>query len=169
MGNQPSSGTSNGSSSSSSSSSPSSEQITQLLQYARAHYDTNPTDALLALLQALQLNSGPESAERAMERIRQELGSDICHHVQDRQGRLDRAVRMVQQLVSDESTVLFAQGNQHLLQQAMEDGSSVVCSKCGGMVPAARWQQHAAYWCQAVEDEEHKDEEHETGDNHAKA
>eukprot|EP00977_Amphora_coffeiformis_P010561 scaffold2482_cov166-Amphora_coffeaeformis.AAC.27 len=140
-------------------SSSSSEHIAQLLQYAWTNYESHPTDALLALLQALQLNSGQASATQAMERIRQELGSDIANHVLDRQGRIERAMRMVQQLLADESTLLFQQGNQHLLQQAMEDGSSVVCTKCNGMIPAARWQQHAQYWCSENNNENQDDEE----------
>ena len=42
-----------------------------------------------------------------------------------------RAMEIVEQLLNDESTFLYAQGRSHILQQAMEDGSSVVCTRCG--------------------------------------
>ena len=146
-----------------------SEHIAQLLQYARTNYETHPTDALLALLQAMQLSGGRASADQAVERIRHELGSDIANHVLDRRGRIERAMRMVQELLADESTLLFQQGNQHLLQQAMEDGSSVVCARCNGMIPAARWQQHAQYWCSESinnpEEEDEEEQEEEKGDH----
>jgi len=64
-----------------------------------------------------------------------------------------RAMGVVQQMLNDESTILYGQGRQHLLQQAMEDGSSVVCSKCGDMVSRDRWAQHAEYWCREIEEE----------------
>ena len=142
-------------------------QIAQLIQYAQANYESNPTDSLLALMQALKMNSGQASADQAMERIRAELGSDVADHVLDRQGRLDRATQMAQEMLSDESTLLFQQGNQHILQQAMEDGSSVVCSKCNAMIPAARWQPHRDFWCQEAitdEDDEAKDKENQEGE-----
>lgn len=116
-------------------------------------------------MQALKLNSGQEAANQAMERIRAELGNDVAHHVLDRQGRLERATVLVQEMVSDENTVLFQQGNQHILQQAMEDGSSVVCSKCQAMIPAARWQPHRDFWCQAIVDDDDDDDNNDDDDS----
>eukprot|EP00586_Coscinodiscus_wailesii_P006989 CAMPEP_0172490450 /NCGR_PEP_ID=MMETSP1066-20121228/20874_1 /TAXON_ID=671091 /ORGANISM="Coscinodiscus wailesii, Strain CCMP2513" /LENGTH=179 /DNA_ID=CAMNT_0013258917 /DNA_START=143 /DNA_END=682 /DNA_ORIENTATION=- len=134
-----------------------SEQIAALIQYAHTSYETNPTEALSALLRALTLNSGKASAEQALERIRNEMGTDVADHVNDHSGRMDRAMRVVQEMLEDESTILFESNRQHLLQQAMEDGSSVVCSKCNGCVPNERWQQHQKYWCSANEQDEGSD------------
>jgi len=122
-------------------------QIRQLITYARHHYEENPTESLSALLRALTLNSGEGAARQAYRRLSDELGPEIANHVEDHRRRTQRAVEMVEQLLRDESTILYQQGRQHLLQQTMEDGSSVVCSRCNDVVSSARWQQHQKYWC----------------------
>ncbi|KAL7471103.1 hypothetical protein ACHAXS_011387 [Conticribra weissflogii] len=68
-----------------------------------------------------------------------------------------RAMQIVQDLLNDTSTFLHGQGREHLLQQAMEDGSSVVCTRCGDMIKRERWSQHCEFWCQALEDSEGKE------------
>mmetsp|Transcript_23680 Transcript_23680/g.48014 ORF Transcript_23680/g.48014 Transcript_23680/m.48014 type:complete len:155 (-) Transcript_23680:286-750(-) len=124
-------------------------QIASLVQFARSNYEENPTDALSALMEAMKLNSGQADADRAMERVRRELGHDVT--VMEPEERMKRAARVVREMLADESTLLFAQGRQDILRQAMEDGSSVFCTRCGGVVPSARWQQHQQFWCEAVE------------------
>jgi hypothetical protein len=61
-----------------------------------------------------------------------------------------RAMELVQEMLNDTSTILYGQGRQYLLQQAMEDGSSIVCSRCGDMIKTERWVQHAEYWCRGL-------------------
>lgn len=133
------------------------QQIAELLQYANSSYNSNPTDALSALMDALTLHSGPNAAQQAMNRIRTELGSTIANCVAQHQSLSERemtlrAMAVVEEMMNDTSTFLYAQGRQHILQQAMEDGSSVVCSKCGDMVKAERWTQHSTMWCRAIDD-----------------
>eukprot|EP00984_Skeletonema_dohrnii_P014388 scaffold6035_cov94-Skeletonema_dohrnii-CCMP3373.AAC.1 len=122
------------------------EEIAHLLQYARSSYTSNPSDALSALMGALTLSSGNNAAaQHAMQRIRSELGdvvadsisssSSLQYQQQQQQQQYysqeesremtRRAMEIVEQLLNDKSTFLYAQGRQHLLQQAMEDGSSV--------------------------------------------
>ena len=147
------------------------EEIAHLLQYARSSYTSNPSDALSALMGALTLSSGNTAAQQAMQRIRNELGdvvadsisiSSTSYQQQQQQQQQEyyseeesrlmtiRAMEIVEQLLNDKSTLLYAQGRQHLLQQAMEDGSSVVCTKCGDMIKADRIEQHVEYWCRSV-------------------
>ncbi|KAL7547873.1 hypothetical protein ACHAWF_016223 [Thalassiosira exigua] len=151
------------------------QQIADLLQYAQSSYTTNPTDALSAIMDALTLSTGTDTAaQHAISRIRSELGDAVAdsvagttsnqsfqqsqyQHVQssplsEREMTL-RAMEMVQQLLNDTTTILYSQGRQHLLQQAMEDGSSVVCSKCGDVISRERWTQHAEYWCRGIEED----------------
>mmetsp|Transcript_8006 Transcript_8006/g.12869 ORF Transcript_8006/g.12869 Transcript_8006/m.12869 type:complete len:215 (+) Transcript_8006:16-660(+) len=156
------------------------QQIANLLQYAQTSYTTNPTDALSAIMNALTLTTttGPNAkAQHAMHRIRSELGDAVAdcvagnapnhhpmHHSTSTQQQHQHApseremtlrmMSIVEELLNDTSTILYAQGKQHLLQQAMEDGSSVVCNQCGDVVSRERWAQHAEYWCRAVEEEE---------------
>eukprot|EP00562_Extubocellulus_spinifer_P034617 CAMPEP_0178686238 /NCGR_PEP_ID=MMETSP0699-20121125/3815_1 /TAXON_ID=265572 /ORGANISM="Extubocellulus spinifer, Strain CCMP396" /LENGTH=248 /DNA_ID=CAMNT_0020331055 /DNA_START=196 /DNA_END=942 /DNA_ORIENTATION=+ len=129
-------------------------QIANLLQYAQTNYESNPTDSLTALLEAMRLSapteeSGRAAASAAMERVRSSLGDEIADHVTDVDARQRRAVEVVRRLLEDESSLLHQQGREDILRQTMEDGSSVVCSKCGGVVPSCRWRQHQLYWCEA--------------------
>ena len=126
-----------------------SQNIQHLISYARDHYQENPTESLAALLQAMTLNNGPQAATHAMDRLRDELGDDIADHIGSHNERTDRAMAILQQLLEDESTELFRQGRQDILRQTMEDGSSVVCSRCHAVVASARWQQHQDIWCSA--------------------
>lgn len=127
-----------------------SQHIQHLIHYARDNYQENPTESLAALLQAMTLNSGKEAADVAMERLRDELGEDIADHIGTYQDRAERAMAIVEMLLSDENTELFKQGKQDLLRQTMEDGSSVVCRRCNDVVASTRWQQHQQYWCRAA-------------------
>ena len=154
------------------------EQIASLLQFAQSSYTTNPSDALSALMDALTLSTGSNAAaQNAMVRIRSELGDSVAdsvrlrpslHHstapaaaatspLSDRE-MTQRAMGVVQQLLNDTSTILYSRGKQHILQQAMEDGSSVVCSKCGDMISRERISQHTNFWCRAIEEEKSCDE-----------
>lgn len=148
------------------------QQIAHLLQFAQSSYETHPTDALSALMDALTLTSGSGAAQHAMDRIRTELGDTVADCVasngsqrymatqqaassgpmSEREMTL-KAMQVVQELLNDTSTILYSQGKQHILQQAMEDGSSVVCNKCGDMISRERWTQHVEYWCSAIEED----------------
>jgi len=135
---------------SSRSNNPNSERIAHLIHYAHSSYEENPTEALSALMQALTLNGGQGSVDRAMYHLRNELGDDVADLVTDRHARMQRAVRIIEEMLRDESTFLYQRGKQDILRQAMEDGSSVVCTKCNAMVSAMRWQQHRDYWCSSI-------------------
>eukprot|EP00591_Stephanopyxis_turris_P005401 CAMPEP_0195527820 /NCGR_PEP_ID=MMETSP0794_2-20130614/29742_1 /TAXON_ID=515487 /ORGANISM="Stephanopyxis turris, Strain CCMP 815" /LENGTH=150 /DNA_ID=CAMNT_0040658821 /DNA_START=100 /DNA_END=552 /DNA_ORIENTATION=- len=124
------------------------EQISDLIQFAKTTYEENPTEALSALLEALTLNNGRDVAGAAIDRIKVELGPELATHIGDRNGRMEAAMAIIAELMEDKTTLLHEQDRQHILQQAFEDGSSVVCKKCGAMIPAARWQQHHDYWCE---------------------
>uniref|UniRef100_A0A7S4IP62 C2HC zinc finger plants domain-containing protein n=1 Tax=Odontella aurita TaxID=265563 RepID=A0A7S4IP62_9STRA len=130
-----------------------SHHIATLIEYARSNSETNPTNALTALLEATAMNSGRESANLVMDRLRSELGDVVADHIQDVQGRREQAVQATRDLVEDDSTVLAEGGRQDILRQAMEDGSSVLCTRCKGLIPAARWQQHQRFWCEANEND----------------
>jgi len=121
--------------------------IQELIQYARTNYQENPTESLAALLQAMTLNGGPEAAHAMQQRLETELGPDVANHVSGHHGRMERALQMIEELLQDESTMLYKQGRQDILRQTMQDGSSVVCGRCNDVVASTRWQQHQQYWC----------------------
>ena len=152
-------------------------RVSDLLQFAATSATTNPADALDALMQALTLQTGTQAAaDQAMGRIRTELGDVVAdciagkctarQRLRDQQQMSDedmhrKALAVVQDLLNDSSTFLYAQNRQHILQQAMEDGSTVVCSQCGDMVKVERWEQHKNYWCRAIERDAKEDSDEE--------
>lgn len=133
---------------------PDADNIQQLMGYARNNYQENPTESLACLLQALKLNGGQESADLAMNRLRDELGDDIATHIGNSHKRMERAVNIIEELLADENTFLYQQGKSEFLRMSMEDGSSVVCSKCNDVVSSSRWQQHQQYWCRTIVQDE---------------
>jgi len=134
-----------------------SHDVRSLIQYARTNYRENPTESLAALMQALTLNGGPDSADAAMARLRSELGEDIADLVGNRSRRMEQAINIIESLLNDTTTFLYEQGNQDLLRQTVEDGSSVVCRRCNDVVSSARWQQHQMYWCRALDSDHNLD------------
>ena len=72
----------------------------------------------------------------------------------------DVARSMVTNLLQQD-TLLSEIGDEDLLRQAFEDGSSVVCRRCQALVPAARWEQHRDVWCSAIpeKDDEGSDDD----------
>jgi hypothetical protein len=144
---------------------PKSQNIQNLINFAKTNYQENPTESLAALLQALQMNGRSDSSgaakNEALDRLRTELGDDIANHIGSHHQRMERALRIIDEMLQDDSTILFEDGRQDLLRQTIEDGSSVVCTKCNDVVASTRWQQHQDYWCQeamsAMEEEEDHD------------
>ena len=47
-------------------------------------------------------------------------------------------------------------GGGKILQDAMEDGSSLVCVRCGALIARTRLEQHRLYWCDRLNDEDSK-------------
>ena len=37
-----------------------------------------------------------------------------------------------------------------ILKDAFDDGSSVVCVRCGDLIARARWIQHRDFWCEKL-------------------
>ena len=60
---------------------------------------------------------------------------------------------MVRKLLAQE-TILSEMGDEDLLRQAFEDGSSVVCRKCQALVSTARWEAHRDFWCSSLSDQD---------------
>lgn len=59
-----------------------------------------------------------------------------------------KQAREISRRLINEETLLSERGEQIILKDAFEDGSSVVCSKCGSLIPRVRAQNHSLYWCE---------------------
>jgi hypothetical protein len=95
-------------------------------------------------MQAVALNSGKESGNQAMARLRHELGDDIAEHIGSHHQRMERTT-IVRDLLDDENTFLYQQGRHDILRQTMEDGSSVACTRCNDVMLYSRWNSTGAW------------------------
>jgi len=100
--------------------------------------------ALQSIFQALTLNSGEDIAKSTLMRLRAELTEAESTH----ESPMDRAVRISSELVADSSTILSERGESGILKDAFEDGSSYVCTTCGGLVSFDRIDAHRKFWCE---------------------
>ena len=50
-------------------------------------------------------------------------------------------------------SILKDSSKSDILEAAFRDGSSVVCSNCGGLIKRDRWTNHVQFWCNVEEGE----------------
>ena len=58
-----------------------------------------------------------------------------------------------------EGPSLGRHGRRDLLADAFQDGSSVVCVRCGDLVARARWAAHRDAWCRMLPDDDDDDDD----------
>ena len=54
----------------------------------------------------------------------------------------------------ERESILKDEGAEDILKVAMENGSSVVCVRCGELIARHRWEAHRDKWCPMLPDEE---------------
>ena len=105
-------------------------------------------EALAAVLHAVRLTRGEEAIMdvlgEAKRRSEERYDAEVAKQV-------GVAREMCQDLLRQE-TILMETGSEDILRQAFEDGSSVVCRKCGALVSVARWEAHRDVWCSSLEE-----------------
>lgn len=88
----------------------------------------DPDGALSCALQALRLSG------EAPWRATQERALEVCHRILQQGG------------------ILVERGRAAELKEALKDGSSVVCTRCGAMVAWARAEAHRTEWCPSLDE-----------------
>ena len=58
--------------------------------------------------------------------------------------------RRISQMLMEQDTLLSERGDETILKDAFEDGSSLLCTKCGGLVAKVRWESHSQFWCSSL-------------------
>lgn len=142
--------------------------VQELLRICRDKIDEeDPSKALAALLHAVRISHpAGESAifeildqarERAQHEDEMKFGEDSAMGAHGDNQTLRNLQCLSESLVRDTNTILYEQGTEHILAEAFEDGSSVICSKCNSLIPRERREQHYKYWCEANDDLEIKE------------
>jgi predicted ArsR family transcriptional regulator len=125
-----------------------SQAVEMLLNITRTELaDNKPQQALAALLHAIRLTRGEDAIMEVLSEAKRKCMADIDQQVE--RESFEQA-RRITELLMHQDTFLSERGEEDILKDAFEDGSSVLCRKCGGLVAKARWESHAGTWCPAI-------------------
>lgn len=122
----------------------------------------DPTKALQYVLQALQasqknaaeilqiLSQAKEDHEK-MEELTQQMGNMgvFPSQIVSWNGQSSPTYSCFEDL-NTQNSIIAEQGKEDILRAAYEDGSSSICTLCGGLVSNARRQAHFQYWCPSL-------------------
>lgn len=121
------------------------------------------TAALQMVMEVIRLTKGEAAVFETMNEMKRQIqakedmaaGMDVlCAQMEedlliDDQTCLAEAERICR-ILESQQTILLENGNEDILRDAFEDGSSLVCANCGDLVARSRWRQHRDKWCSAV-------------------
>jgi hypothetical protein len=107
-------------------------------------------DALATLLHAIRLSSGEDSIIRILDQAKKKAEEDATMQNQLEVDSLSYATNAIEK-IQEEDCFLSERGEEDILKDAFQDGSSIICQKCGGLVKAERWKAHSDSWCPALE------------------
>jgi hypothetical protein len=128
---------------------PEEEQLIEsLLQLTRDQIaDGHGQRALETVIRAIIANSGEGSVMRilneANNRAKKEKQKEIRAMIE----------KCIDELVNSPS-LLSELGDEDILIDAFQDGSSVICQKCKGLISVERAEAHSKLWCDALTMEE---------------
>jgi hypothetical protein len=135
-------------------------QVTiQLLNNTQQHISNGDRDQALAnLIHAIRITQGEEAIATILSEARRENERKLELQLQqqretDRRA-LDTALKASKELAKAPSLLQErGDGSENILCDAFEDGSSVICKRCGGLVKSARWSDHCTLWCSEIDEE----------------
>lgn len=109
--------------------------------------DRKPQQALASLIHAIRLTHGEDAILGILDQAKQR--ADIQADQEKMENSLIEA-RRVSLMLMQQETMLSERGEEEILKDAFEDGSSVVCRRCGGLIARVRWDSHNQFWCSAL-------------------
>ena len=126
--------------------------VKQLLAGSSSAIASGERDIALAnLIEAIRLTRGEDMIVQTLSEARERN-----HEVQARmasarnQEIIEAALIASEELIKNDS-ILKQNGAQDILQDAFEDGSSVICGKCSALIKRSRWETHSTLWCTSLD------------------
>lgn len=116
--------------------------------------DSDPIKAFEMLIETARLAGGEEAVKGLLIHARRLRD---FHKEQDKEIEENLAKAALSELVNDPNSILFEHGKEQILSDAFIDGSSVVCSKCSGLIKKDRWENHLKFWCNTNDDDNAND------------
>eukprot|EP00035_Acanthoeca_spectabilis_P027798 m.467883 g.467883 ORF g.467883 m.467883 type:complete len:273 (-) comp26966_c0_seq1:283-1101(-) len=147
---------------------PSEEDLAALMDAARARLDLGDADGALGFaLAAVKISNGGDmqAIGRALDAAKTKAAADRARVMQERPELSEKDASMVAaaDAVRDDmltrESLLGDGGRSGVLREAIENGSSVVCIRCGQLIARARTEAHRTMWCPLIEDEDVTDDE----------
>ena len=126
--------------------------VEKLLTISRSEIaENNPQQALAALLHAIRITRGEDAIMEVLDEAKKRCRAEI-----DKQVMMEsfEQAKAISAMLMQQETLLSERGDEEILKDAFEDGSSILCRKCGGLVAKVRWESHSQWWCPAIVDEE---------------
>jgi hypothetical protein len=124
--------------------------VRTLLISTRSNIEEGNRDAALSsILQAICLTRGEGAIFQVLDEAKRKIDVNFKH--EEHNASLEAAHKALEDMLSSKS-FLSERGEEDILQDAFEDGSSVICSTCGALIPAQRAEAHSKFWCPANED-----------------
>ena len=125
--------------------------VASLLQASRENISAGePSKALEHVIQAIRLTHGEEAILKLIDAAKAAARRDIDKQIaaQTEEELMRQAMEASRRLAKQSSLLAdMGDGSEVILQQAFQDGSSVICAQCGGLVPRVRWEAHRDKWC----------------------
>jgi len=132
------------------------QDIAELLSQCRTAMmagEENVGNALSVLVQAIRLSRGDHMIIETLQSARREFMADVDRGKKSTQHRsqLNAAIAALNHML-DQPSILYDLERSDILVDAFQDGSSIICARCGALVPRERSLQHANFWCEANDD-----------------
>ena len=122
--------------------------VGMLLDHTRSKIaEGSKDDALAALLHAIRISSGEDSIIRILDLAKRKVDDDFT--LRDQSIAVQRATAAIKAML-DQNSFLSERGQDDILRDAFEDGSSIICQLCGGLVSQSRWEAHKKSWCPSL-------------------
>lgn len=135
------------------------ESVSHLLRVARQKINTgHPGEALEIVMEVIRASYGESAVMRTLDDMKCLMEnskniSNLCEQMEESliidNNSLGTAEIFTSRLMN-EATILQERGDEDILRDAFEDGSSLICTNCGDLISRARWRQHSELWCPAA-------------------
>lgn len=111
--------------------------------------------ALASVINAIILLKGESAVLGIIDQVKDNMRKriDDMYNEESRGIDLKTALKMCDDLLQQD-TILSERGDEDILVDAFQDGSSVICKRCNALIPVNRSEAHQLYWCDAIEVED---------------
>lgn len=116
-------------------------------------------EALQIVMQVIRATKGDAAMFDTLNRMKHQIdqheaaeagANQLCAQLEEScfidEDSIEEAERLCR-ILENQDTILSERGQEDILRDAFEDGSSVVCTNCGDLISRARWRAHLDKWC----------------------